>query len=522
MTPRTAELTAVTPGRRDPMTEFDLIVVGSGTAGCAVARRLAERTDLSCLLIEAGPAYPGWALNAPLASLRLRKHWSWPSETVPQEHLLGRKIELPMGRVAGGTSAVNAMIAVPGPAADFDQWAANGCPGWAWNDLQPGLERAASRSGNAMLLVSDPAYISDFSRAFLTACEQAGIRRVPSLTGSDSETCGFFPVFQRNARRESAANYLAASIPGNRLQLITRTEVRRVLFKAGRAVGVELGGRTQGQKVVARRGVLICAGTLLSPRILQCSGIGPADLLTTAGINVEVDSNEVGLNLQDHVRAPVLMESTALSPGRKSQWLPAAIRYLLGQRGVMASNCCEAGCFLGQPGQSPDIEIITLFQTIRAPRAIELMAVLMHPESRGTVQIDPANPFGPPRIDPRYLSAPKDVDLLMDGIARIRDIVKQPALKQFGVTREILPAHTDLRRFLQAEASTCHHPTGTCRMGQDPASVVDPELRVRGVENLWVADCSIIPSIPSSHTAMTAMMIGERAAELLEQQLNKS
>ena len=148
MTPRSAELTAPTPGRRESMTEFDLIVVGSGTAGCAVARRLVERTDLNCLLIEAGPVYPSWALNAPLASLRLRKHWSWPAETVPQEHLLGWRIELPMGRVAGGRSAINAMIAVPGPAADLDQWTANGCPGWAWNDLQPGLERAASRFGN--------------------------------------------------------------------------------------------------------------------------------------------------------------------------------------------------------------------------------------------------------------------------------------------------------------------------------------------------------------------------------------
>ena len=503
------------------MMEFDIIVVGSGTAGCAVARRLAERTDLRCLLIEAGPAYPGWALSAPLASLRLRKLWSWPAETVPQEQLLGRKIELPMGRVAGGTSAVNAMIAVEGPAADFDHWATNGCPGWSWADLQPGLERAASRSGNAMLLVSDPGFVSDFSGSFLDACEEAGIRRVPSLNGGESETCGFFPVFQRNSRRESAANYLAASVPGNRLQLRTRTEVRRVLFKAGRAVGVELGGRMTGSRVIARRGVIVCAGTLLSPKILQCSGIGPAELLTAAGIDVEMDLPEVGLNLQDHVRAPVLMESTALSPGRKSRWLPAALRYFLGRGGVMASNCCEAGCFLGQPGQSPDIEIITLFQTIRDPRAIELMAVLMHPESRGTVHIDRHNPFGPPRIDPRYLTAPKDVDLLMEGIGRIREIVKQPSMKRFGITREILPNCADLRKFLQAEASTCHHPAGTCRMGQDQTSVVDPGLRVRGVENLWVADCSIIPALPASHTAMTAMMIGERAAELLELQLGQ-
>jgi choline dehydrogenase-like flavoprotein len=153
------------------MMEFDIIVVGSGTAGCAVARRLAERTDLRCLLIEAGPAYPGWALSAPLASLRLRKLWSWPAETVPQEQLLGRKIELPMGRVAGGTSAVNAMIAVEGPAADFDHWATNGCPGWSWADLQPGLERAASRSGNAMLLVSDPGFVSD---RIVSGCMRGG------------------------------------------------------------------------------------------------------------------------------------------------------------------------------------------------------------------------------------------------------------------------------------------------------------------------------------------------------------
>ena len=231
----------------------DIIIVGAGTAGCVLAHRLVEWTNARVLLIEAGPTYPGWALNAPLAGLRLRTLWSWPLQTVPQEQLNGRRINFPMGRLVGGSSAVNAMVAAAGPAADHDSWAAAGCTGWSWAELQPCLERASGAGRGSMLSVGPPVYVSEFSHAFLVACEQDGLTRVASLTGEESETCGLFPVFQRKGGRQSAANYLDSIVPTERFLVRTRAEVRRVLFAKGRAVGVELADPGQTGRCPVRR-----------------------------------------------------------------------------------------------------------------------------------------------------------------------------------------------------------------------------------------------------------------------------
>ena len=187
----------------------------------------------------------------------------------------------------------------------------------------------------------------------------------------------------------------------------------------------------------------------------------------------------------------------------------------------MASNCCEAGCFFSGQRNSPDLELLTLFQTNRHPHAVELASILMHPESKGTVTIDPRNPSGPPLIDPQYLTAPGDADLILKGVERIRSIVNRPALRQFGLTTEILPGSMELGEFLRLHASTYHHPVGTCRMGSDDLAVVDPGLKVRGVNNLWVVDNSIIPAIPAAHTASTAIVIAEKAADLLKKDISR-
>lgn len=203
-------------------------------------------------------------------------------------------------------------------------------------------------------------------------------------------------------------------------------------------------------------------------------------------------------------------------------WLKSAIEYGLFGKGVMASNCCEAGCFLGKAGMTPDVEVFSHFQTNRHPRSVEFSVVLMHPTSRGTIVPDPDDPWGPPRIDPRILESGKDRSVLNAGVERIRSIIAQPALQRFGLGAEILPGGLSADAFLRGHASAYYHPVGTCRMGTDPLAVVDSRLRVRGTENVWVVDNSIVPTIPAGHTAATALLIGERAADLLTADLGRS
>ena len=499
----------------------DVIIVGAGTAGLVLANRLIQDTTAQVLLLEAGPHYPTWALNAPLAGLRLRKAWSWKTQTVPQKELGGRTIPIPMGRVAGGTSAVNAMIAAIGPPADFDAWATAGCTGWEWDELQSLWERATHSTKQGIMPVNPPTFVSDFSLAFLEGCQQEGCEKVDGLTGSQSETCGLFDLFQRYGKRLSTAHALNQIRLSNRFQIRTGNEVLRILLDGEKAVGVEVDGGGSKNIIRSECGVVISAGAFFSPQILQRSGIGPEKLLSSAQLKVHMNLPGVGRNLQDHFGAPVVIQSTTLSPGRRTRWISAALRYLFFGNGVMASNCCEAGCFLGDERNSPDLEVLTLFQTNRHPNAVELASILMHPKSKGTVTIDPRNPLGPPLIDPQYLKASADADLILKGVERIRSIVNQPVLRRFGLTTEILPGVMEGRDFLRIHANTYHHPVGTCRMGSDNLAVVDSGLKVRGMHNLWVVDNSIIPAIPAAHTASTAIVIAEKAADLLKKDISR-
>jgi choline dehydrogenase len=505
------------------LAEHRVIIVGAGTAGCVLARRLLERTHARVLVVEAGPRYPGWALGAPLAGLRLRRRWSWATESVPQSQLGGRRIPLPMGRVVGGSSAVNAMVAAAGPPADYDAWAAAGNEGWAWADLAPCWEQVASAAGGGLLPVAAPRYESAFSAAFLGACAELGIGRRQPLTGAEAETCGTFSLFQERGARVTAARCLSAARLDERLTVLPRTPVCRVVMEGGRAVGVELGGPRRAKRIVAADAVILCAGAVFSPHLLQLSGIGPAETLEAAGLAVRMHLPGVGLNLQDHAGVPLVVESAVPPPGRPSRWLAAAIRHVVSGTGVMASNCCEAACFLAPPGGSadaaPGIEVYTHFQTGRHPRAVEFSVVLMHPRSRGTVRPNPAAPWSAPLVDPRILTEEPDRITLVAGVERVRSIVATRALRGFGLGREILPGGPPGcppdDAFLRDHAATYHHPVGTCRMGGDALAVVDPRLRVHGTENLWVVDNSVVPTIPAGHTAATALIIAERAADFL-------
>lgn len=495
--------------------DCDVVVVGGGTAGALCARRLVECCGAKVVVVEAGPSYPRWALGVPLASYRLRRPWSWEYRSVPQPALDGRRILYPMGRVVGGSSSINAMIVAPGPAADYDAWVEAGCEGWGWDQLAPCWRRATDERRAGSVPVSLPAFTSPFTDALIGACLEYGLTGVETVTGERSQTCGRFALFQRNRRRYSTASILSEGGRDGRLTVIPRATVRRLLFSDDRAVGVECGDTRTAFRVHGRLGVVLSAGTFGTPSILLRSGIGPEGVIRAAGIEPRHDLPGVGENLQDHVGVPVVWGSRAPSPGRKSRWIPAAIRYALSGTGVMASNGCEGGAFLGPVGAPPDLELAALFQSRFHPRAVEAYAIVMHPRSRGVVTLDPHDPSGPPLIDPRFLSAPDDALRLERGVEVLRDIASRPSLRRFGLTDEIMPGRMNVADHLRRHASTHWHPVGTCRMGRDAAAVVSPGLAVHGIRNLWVCDNSVVPALPAGHSAATAMIVGERGADLI-------
>jgi choline dehydrogenase len=334
------------------------------------------------------------------------------------------------------------------------------------------------------------------------------------------ETCGYFPLLQRGARRGGAARDALEGTPGReRLTVRTRVEVDRVLLKRGRATGIEC---RDGTRVKARRTVVLCAGVFHSPLILLRSGIGPTGGCAAAGIEPVVDLPGVGENLRDHVRIPVLYASGRRSPARPARWLDAMVRYAVCGDGPMRSNCCEAGAFIAVSwrGQAPDVELITHFQTGLHPRAVDIECALLDTESRGTVRLDPANPQGPPLIDPCLLGAPREVEALAAAVQRVRSIAARPALRAFPLGDELLPGGhvrdaAAMEAFIRGHATTSYHPVGTCRMGNDHGAVVDAGLAVRGLEGLYVVDASVMPTLPAGHPSAIVYAIAEKAACLL-------
>ncbi|MQY08386.1 GMC family oxidoreductase [Actinomadura macrotermitis] len=512
--------------------EFDYVVVGAGSAGAAVAARLAEDTSVRVALLEAGGPDAKQEIHIPAAFPKLFKtEYDWDYSTVKQDGLGGRELYWPRGRTLGGSSSLNAMMWVRGHRADYDGW---DLPGWSYDEVLPYFKRLEGRVGSnegAVYGTDGPQTVSEqrspnvTTRAFLAACEAAGLTRLPELNGPSNEGFAPTPVSQRRGRRWSTADaYLRPARKRPNLTVLTGAHVSRVVIEDGRATGVEY----DGKRVGARREVVLCAGAIGSPQLLMLSGVGDPGHLREIGVEPVVESPAVGRHLRDHLSVAVLRHCPrpVTLTGADS---PANIaRYLLARRGPLTSNVGEAAAFIkSDPAlPAPDLELIFApvpftnhGLTAPAEHGVTVGVVLLRPESAGRITLASADPAAAPAIDPGYLTEEADLRRLVHGVRFAEEILGTAPLKGYaaGPLAPYPGADDDeaLAAYVRAHSETLYHPTGTCRMGTGDDAVVDPELRVRGVEGLRVADASVLPEIIRGHTNAPAIMVGEKAADLL-------